>query len=98
MVTLSFNLSQLVTWIIIGAIAGFLAGLLIRGRHMGTLWNVIIGLIGAVVGGVLFNLLHIPIPAALNAGIELKLADIIIAFVGAVVVLLIAALIYRRRP
>src|SRR5260221_10650418 len=98
MVTLSFNLGQLLTWIIIGAIAGWLAGLVLRGRHMGTLWNIIIGLIGAIVGGILFNLLKIPIPAALNASIELKLADIIIAFVGAIVVLLIASLIYRRRP
>ncbi|MEP7284887.1 MAG: GlsB/YeaQ/YmgE family stress response membrane protein [Chloroflexota bacterium] len=91
------QISELITWLVIGAIAGAMANVLLRGRHMGLLAHILLGLVGAFIGGLIFSALHISLPAWTNAKIELQLADIIIAFIGAVVVLAIALLVYRRR-
>lgn len=96
-VTISFVPIQVVTWIVIGVIAGFLAGLLIRGERMSLLRSILVGLAGAVVGGFLLTVLRIPIPSALNASLNIRLIDIIVAFLGAILVLLIVNLIWRRR-
>ena len=44
---------------IIGAVAGWLAGQIIRGRGFGLIGNLIVGVIGALLGGILFDLLRI---------------------------------------
>jgi uncharacterized membrane protein YeaQ/YmgE (transglycosylase-associated protein family) len=65
---------------------------------MRPIWNIIIGLIGAVVGGFIFQALKIQVPPSLaNLKIDFSLANIIIAFVGAIVVLLLVHLLYSRR-
>jgi len=46
-------------WLLMGALAGWLSGELIRGKGFGCLGNIFLGLIGAVVGGWLFEQLHI---------------------------------------
>jgi uncharacterized membrane protein YeaQ/YmgE (transglycosylase-associated protein family) len=46
-------------WIVVGLLAGFLAGKLSRGRGFGCVTNVILGLVGAVVGGWVFGMLGI---------------------------------------
>ncbi len=98
-VTISFNLGAVLTWIIVGLIAGFLAGVIVRGRRFGLISSIILGLIGALIGGVIFSLLHLPVPAALNEPINIRWIDILVAFVGAVILLLILGLFYRyRRP
>ena len=96
-VTISFNLGTVLTWIIIGLIAGFLAGVFIRGRRFGFLTSVIIGLIGALIGGFLFTVLRIPVSPALNEPINIRWIDILVAFIGAVILLLILGLFYRYR-
>jgi uncharacterized membrane protein YeaQ/YmgE (transglycosylase-associated protein family) len=50
---------SLLGWLIMGALAGWLSGELVRGKGFGCLGNVLLGLIGAVVGGWLFEQLHI---------------------------------------
>ncbi len=98
-VTISFNLGAVLTWIIVGLIAGFLAGVIGRGRRFGLVSSIILGLIGALIGGFLFSLLRLPVPAALNEPINIRWIDILVAFVGAVILLLILGLFYRyRRP
>jgi uncharacterized membrane protein YeaQ/YmgE (transglycosylase-associated protein family) len=47
-------------WVIIGLLAGWIAGVITRGRGFGCLLNVILGLIGAVIGGWIFMRLGIP--------------------------------------
>lgn len=74
----------LLGWIIIGLIAGWLAGVVGRGRGFGCLADVILGLIGAVVGGWIFTKLGI-----WGDGVIVSLAA---AFVGAVVLVAIARL------
>jgi uncharacterized membrane protein YeaQ/YmgE (transglycosylase-associated protein family) len=96
-VTFNFVPEQVITWIVIGLIAGLLAGLLIRGRGFSFLTAVIVGLLGAVLGGFLFSVLHIPVPSAFSGGITLAWADIFVAFIGAVIILLLFGGFYRRR-
>jgi uncharacterized membrane protein YeaQ/YmgE (transglycosylase-associated protein family) len=81
----------LLTWIIVGAIAGWLAGKVMKGRGFGLLGNIVIGVIGALVGGWLAgSLLNIS-----NAISGFNLQTILVAFLGSVVVLFIAKL-FRR--
>ena len=93
---MNITLAQIIVWLIVGAIAGWLAGSLLRGRSLGRAMDIFIGLLGALVGGVVFNLLHITQLNFLDQ-IKVSLLDIVIAFVGAVIILLIASLINRRR-
>ena len=85
------TLESLVVLILVGIVAGFLAGLVVMGRGRGWFWNLIIGILGALIGGWLFGLLHIP----LNLGAAI-VNQIVIAFVGAVILLLIWRLLFRR--
>ncbi len=50
---------SLIMFLVIGAVAGWLAGLLMRGGGFGLLGNIVVGVIGAFVGGFLFNLIGI---------------------------------------
>lgn len=92
-ITVTFVPEQVITWVIIGLIAGFLANLVVRGRGMGLTGNVLVGLVGAVIGGFLLGLLQID-RSAFN--VTINLTDIIAAFIGAVIVLLVASAFRRR--
>ena len=85
------TLESLVVLILVSIVAGFLAGLVVMGRGRGWFWNLVIGILGALIGGWLFNFLHIP----LNLGAAI-VNQIVIAFVGAVILLLIWRLLFRR--
>jgi uncharacterized membrane protein YeaQ/YmgE (transglycosylase-associated protein family) len=50
---------SVIGWVIIGMLAGWLSGEIVRGKGFGCLGNVLLGLIGAVVGGWVFEQLHI---------------------------------------
>lgn len=50
---------NILSFLIIGIIAGWIAGLLMRGHGFGLLANLVIGVVGAVLGGLLFDLLGI---------------------------------------
>jgi uncharacterized membrane protein YeaQ/YmgE (transglycosylase-associated protein family) len=50
---------DIITAIVVGAVAGWLASTFMRGRSMGLMWNIILGIAGAVVGDWLFELLSI---------------------------------------
>jgi uncharacterized membrane protein YeaQ/YmgE (transglycosylase-associated protein family) len=78
----------LLIWIIVGAVAGWLAGLLVRGFGFGLVGNIIVGIIGAVVGSWLLGTLGV----VFTTGI---LNTILTAIIGAVVVLLIVRVIKR---
>jgi uncharacterized membrane protein YeaQ/YmgE (transglycosylase-associated protein family) len=53
----------LLAWIFLGLVAGWLAGKLSRGRGFGCLADIVLGLLGSVVGGWIFTKLHIASPA-----------------------------------
>ena len=79
---------SVIAWLIVGAIAGWLAGLIVKGGGFGLLGNIVIGIIGAVVAGWLLPQL------GLNLGTGIVRA-IINAVIGGVIVLVIIALIKR---
>ncbi|PHN02344.1 GlsB/YeaQ/YmgE family stress response membrane protein [Flavilitoribacter nigricans] len=72
----------------IGAIAGWIAGNLMRGGGFGLVWNIILGIVGSIVGSWLLGQLGV----AAGAGI---LGSLITSVIGAVVILFIASLIKR---
>jgi len=78
----------IIAWIILGAIAGWLAGM-ITGRGGGLLRNVVVGIVGALIGGFLMNFMG-------GAGVTgFNLYSIVVAVLGAVVLLVIAGLFNR---
>ncbi|NLC49719.1 MAG: GlsB/YeaQ/YmgE family stress response membrane protein [Bacteroidales bacterium] len=76
-------------FIIIGILAGFVAGRLMRGGGFGLVVNLIVGIIGAVLGGWVFGLLGISISAG---GI---IGSLVTATVGAIILLWIISLFQR---
>ncbi|MEH2510308.1 putative membrane protein YeaQ/YmgE (transglycosylase-associated protein family) [Nitrobacteraceae bacterium AZCC 1564] len=78
----------IIAWLIVGAIAGWLAGVIVKGAGFGLLGNIVIGIIGAVVAGWLLPQLGI----RLGTG---WLGEIFDAAVGGVIVLVILSLIRR---
>jgi uncharacterized membrane protein YeaQ/YmgE (transglycosylase-associated protein family) len=79
---------SLLVFLLVGAIAGWLAGLIVRGFGFGLIGNIVVGIIGALVAGYLFPKLGVGIPAGM-------IGDILSAVVGAVIVLVIIGLIRR---
>ena len=78
---------SLLMWIIIGAVAGWLAGKLVRGYGFGLLANIVIGILGALVGGyVLPQLGFVPVSAG---------GDFVAATIGAIIVLVLIGLVHR---
>ena len=87
--------SHLLTWVLVGLVAGALAGRLVRGRGMGLLMDIPVGLGGALIGGLLVNLVH---PSGLAVGgIAGLLEDVVIAFIGAVILLVVIRIATPRR-
>lgn len=78
---------DLVTWLIVGLVAGVLAALLVGG--VGLVGDIIIGIIGAFVGSWIFRHLGIHVPFHGLGGV------ILTAFVGAVVLLFLIHLVFR---
>ncbi len=81
------TLTQIVIWIVIGGIAGFLAKAVI-GASLGLIGTIIVGILGGLLGGWLFGLLGISILPGF-------FGDVITALVGAIILLLILRLIRR---
>jgi uncharacterized membrane protein YeaQ/YmgE (transglycosylase-associated protein family) len=81
-------LESLIVLLIVGAIAGWLAGQIVRGFGFGLVGNIVVGIIGAVIAGWLFPRLGI----SLGGGI---IGSIIAAAIGAVILLFIIGLIKR---
>lgn len=88
-----FAIYDLLSWLLIGALAGWLASAVIRGKGYGCLGNTVVGLIGAVIGGFLASLLNI-------SGVFHFWGSLVIAFIGACVFLFILRLLQgdRKKP
>ena len=81
-------ISGLLWWIIIGLIAGWLAGKVMKGGGFGVLMDIIRGMVGAVLGGWVFRVLGIFPGGGL-------IASVLVAFVGAVILLWIVRLVKK---
>jgi uncharacterized membrane protein YeaQ/YmgE (transglycosylase-associated protein family) len=82
------GIESLIIFLIIGAIAGWLAGLIVSGFGFGLIGNVIVGIVGALIAGWLFP----RIGFGMGGGI---LASIIHATIGAIILLLVIKLVKR---
>ncbi len=82
------DINSLLIMLAIGAISGWLAGIIMKGGGFGLIGDIIVGIIGAVVGGYLFGLFGI------SAGVGL-VGSIVTATVGAIVLLFVIRLIKR---
>jgi uncharacterized membrane protein YeaQ/YmgE (transglycosylase-associated protein family) len=78
----------IIVWLIVGAIAGWLAGLIVKGGGFGLIGNIVIGIIGAIVAGWILPLFGVLIGGGF-------FAQIINAAIGAIIVLLVVAFIKR---
>ena len=82
------TLTGIIIWLAIGAVAGWLAGVLMKGGGFGLVGDIILGIVGAVVGGWLFGFFGISIGSG-------YISAIISATIGAVVLLFIIRMIKR---
>lgn len=76
-------------YILIGLVAGWLAGLIVKGSGSGFFLNIVIGIVGSVLGGWLFSLMGLSSHSMWGS--------LITAVVGAIVLLLIVSLFTRKR-
>jgi uncharacterized membrane protein YeaQ/YmgE (transglycosylase-associated protein family) len=78
----------IILWLIIGAVAGWLAGKIVEGAGFGLIVDIIVGVVGAFIGGWLAGVLGIDIGGGL-------IGSLIVAVVGAVILLIVLRLIKR---
>tara|TARA_R110002073_G_scaffold168162_2_gene324982 strand:+ start:45 stop:362 length:318 start_codon:yes stop_codon:yes gene_type:complete len=83
----NMDIISLIIFLAVGALAGWLAGNIVKGSGFGVVANIIVGIIGAVLGGFLFGLLGIT-----TGGL---LGSIIMATIGAVILLYIVSIIKK---
>ena len=81
---------SILAWLVIGAIAGWLAGVLVKGGGFGLIGDIVVGIIGAFIGGWLAGVLHIHIGAG-------WISSIITAAIGAALLLFILRAVRMRR-
>jgi uncharacterized membrane protein YeaQ/YmgE (transglycosylase-associated protein family) len=84
---------SILAWIVLGAIAGYLAGFIVRGDEgLGVIGHIVLGIIGALVGGFLAGALFgtDPIDGALD------ISSIVTAVIGAVIVVLVVGAVTGR--
>ena len=79
---------NIILYLLFGAVAGWLAGQIMRGGGFGLIWNIIIGIIGGFIGGWLMSLLNIQ-----KAGL---LWELIVAVIGAIVLLFVVSLFKKK--
>ncbi len=78
----------IIAWLVIGAIAGWLAGKVVEGGGFGLIVDIIVGIIGAIIGGWLAGV------AGIGVGTGI-ISTIIVALIGAVILLVVLRLIKR---
>jgi len=84
------SLTHLLIFLIVGGVAGWVAGLLVRGRGFGIIGDIILGVIGSFIGAWLFShVLHLKVPGPPLAG------EFVAAVVGAGLLVLILRLLRR---
>jgi uncharacterized membrane protein YeaQ/YmgE (transglycosylase-associated protein family) len=83
----------ILSWIIVGLIAGWLAGLFVKGGGFGCMGDIVVGVIGGVLGGWLASaVFHMGDPMS-----GINLSSILIAFVGAVIFVTLLRLVSGKR-
>jgi uncharacterized membrane protein YeaQ/YmgE (transglycosylase-associated protein family) len=76
---------SLLTWILIGGLAGWLAGIVVRRPSFGCIGDIVVGMAGAIIGGFMLSLL-LPGEYAFSG---LSLGSLLMALLGAIILLLV---------
>jgi len=84
----AMDVQSIIIWIVVGAIAGWLAGMVVKGGGFGLIGDIVVGIVGALIAGWLLPRLGIVIGSGF-------VAAVIDAFIGAVILLVIIKLIKR---
>jgi uncharacterized membrane protein YeaQ/YmgE (transglycosylase-associated protein family) len=87
-------LLNILGWIIIGLLAGFIAGQVMKGSSFGLVGDIVVGLLGALIGGFLASLLGF---GGLNSNDPISWGSLIIAILGAIVLIAIVRLLSGNR-
>jgi len=82
------ELHGIIAWLIVGAVAGWLAGVLVKGGGFGLIGDIIVGIIGAFLGGWLAGVFHIHVGSG-------WISSILTAAAGAIVLLIILRAVRR---
>ena len=83
----------ILAWIVVGLIAGWLASQVMRGGGYGLIGDIIVGVVGALLGGFLATT-FLKMPNAVNG---INITSILVAFIGAVILLAILRMVSGRR-
>jgi uncharacterized membrane protein YeaQ/YmgE (transglycosylase-associated protein family) len=83
----------LLAWIVVGLVAGWLASQVMKGRGSGLVGDLVLGVVGALLGGFLASAL-LDIPNAVNG---INVTSILVAFIGAVILIALLRAISGRR-
>jgi uncharacterized membrane protein YeaQ/YmgE (transglycosylase-associated protein family) len=84
------NIVGILIWLLVGGIVGWLASIVVgTNARMGLLGNIVVGILGAFIGGLIFNHGHMVAP-------EASLMSFLVALLGAVILLAIVSLVWRR--
>jgi len=88
---MDLNPGGILAWLLVGLVAGWLAGQFMRGGGFGLIGDIIMGVVGAFIGGLLFSFL---LPGS-SVGV---LGSIIVAFIGAIVLIGLIRALPGRSP
>jgi uncharacterized membrane protein YeaQ/YmgE (transglycosylase-associated protein family) len=81
----------ILVWIVVGAIAGFVASKVLTGKGMGLLWDIVVGILGAFLGGWLAGIAGIKVSTG-----TFTVGGVVAAFVGAVILLVVFRALTHR--
>lgn len=85
---MTIDIQTIIIWLIVGGVAGWLAGLIVTGAGFGLIGNIIVGIVGAIIAGWLLP----QIGVVIGSGI---VGAIINALIGAIILLVIVMLVRR---
>jgi uncharacterized membrane protein YeaQ/YmgE (transglycosylase-associated protein family) len=86
--TFNFDLDTILIWCLVGLVAGFLASRVALGHGLGLFGDILVGIIGAFIGGFLAGVFHVNVQVIGHPIIS----EMVVAFAGAVILLLIVRL------
>ena len=81
----------IIAWLVVGLVAGWLAGMVMKGGGYGVVGDIVVGIIGAFVGGFVFSLIT-------GGGTAGFWGSIVVAFIGAVILIAIVRALPGRSP
>ena len=85
---------SIIAWIVVGLIAGWLAGMVMKGGGYGVVGDIIVGIVGALIGGVLAAWIF----GAQDAVNGINLVSLVTAFLGSVILIAIIRALPGRSP